>query len=62
MLLGLKEVLGKLVSNENFILEIANSLYVQAGFDLLDSYIDKVKTNLAADAVKTDFSNSHSAR
>ncbi len=59
---GYREALPTLASNANFTLDTANSLYVQEGFKLLDSFVHKVRSNYHSDAVNTDFSKSEAVR
>ena len=60
-LAGYQEALTSLVSNENFILESANKVYVQSGFKLLDSFLQTTKKNYLAEAEALDFAESQMA-
>jgi serine protease inhibitor len=53
--------LTSLVSNENFILESANKVYVQSGFKLLDSFLQTTQKNYLAEAEAVDFAESQLA-
>jgi serine protease inhibitor len=58
---GYQKALTSLVSNENFILESANKVYVQSGFKLLDSFLQTTKKNYLAEAEALDFAESQMA-
>jgi serine protease inhibitor len=55
---GYQEALTSLVSNENFILESANKVYVQSGFK---SFLQTTKKNYLAEAEAVDFAESQIA-